>query len=145
MKIMSKKKGLGKFIAGLAVGAGLGVLFAPKKGSETREDLKRKIEELIQKVKEIDKEELKAMIELKIDEIKLELEDLDKEKVLKIARDKGNQIKAKAEELVAIAKEKGTPILNKAAEEVREKAIAVVKEVLAKLEEPKKESKKLEP
>ena len=43
---MSKKKGFGKFLAGLAVGAGLGVLFAPKKGSETRAELKAKIEEL---------------------------------------------------------------------------------------------------
>ena len=33
---MSKNKGLGKFVLGAAVGAGLGVLFAPKKGSETR-------------------------------------------------------------------------------------------------------------
>ena len=41
---MSKKNsGLGKFIAGLAIGAGLGVLFAPKSGSETRAELKASI------------------------------------------------------------------------------------------------------
>ena len=28
---MSKKSGVGKFIAGAAIGAGLGILFAPKK------------------------------------------------------------------------------------------------------------------
>ena len=30
---MSKKSGFGKFFAGAALGAGLGLLFAPKKGS----------------------------------------------------------------------------------------------------------------
>ena len=51
-----KKSGIGKFIAGAAVGAGLGILFAPKKGSETRKDLKNKLDELIGKAKEIDVE-----------------------------------------------------------------------------------------
>ena len=37
-----KKSGLGKFIAGVAIGTGIGVLFAPKKGSETRAELKAK-------------------------------------------------------------------------------------------------------
>ena len=39
-----KKKGFGKFLAGALVGAGLGVLFAPKKGSETRKELKLKMD-----------------------------------------------------------------------------------------------------
>ena len=37
-----KKSGIGKFVAGAAVGASLGILFAPKKGSETREKIKKK-------------------------------------------------------------------------------------------------------
>ena len=139
---MSKKKGLGKFLAGITLGAGLGVLFAPKKGSETRAELKIKFDELIKKAKEIDKEEVKAMIELKIDEIKLALEDLDKEKAMHIAKEKAEQIKDKAEELVTIAKEKGTPVLKKAADEAKSKAADVVREVLKKLEEPKDTKKK---
>ena len=31
------KKGFGKFLAGASLGAGLALLFAPKKGSETRQ------------------------------------------------------------------------------------------------------------
>ena len=134
---MSKEKrccGLGKFALGAAVGAGLGILFAPKKGSETRRDLKNKIDELVSKLKEVDSEDVKEMIEEKIAELKEELSDLDKEKVLKIAKEKAAQIKDKSEELVNLAIEKGTPVLEKAAHEVREKAIVVVKEVLNKLE-----------
>lgn len=34
--------GIGTFVAGLAIGAGLALLFAPKTGEETRADLKRR-------------------------------------------------------------------------------------------------------
>ena len=138
---MSKEKkcsGLGKFALGAAIGAGLGILFAPKKGSETREDLKKKINELLAKVKEIDAEDVKEAIETKIAEIKDELEDLDKEKALKIAKKKAADIKEKSEELVNLAVEKGTPVLQKAADEVWQKAIVVVKEVLKRLEKEEK-------
>lgn len=133
---MSKeKKGTGKFIVGALAGLGLGILFAPKKGSDTRADLKAKFDELLAKAKEIDTEEVKEQIEIKIEEIKAELEDLDKEKALEIAKKKAKQIKDKTEELVDYAIEKGTPVLEKAATSVKEKAILVTKEVLKKLEE----------
>lgn len=129
------KKGLGKLFAGLAVGAGLGILFAPKKGSETRVELKNKMDDLLAKLKDIDAKEVKENIEAKIYEIKEELEDLDKEKAMKIAKQKAKQIQEKAEELVNYAVEKGTPVLERSAESVREKAIEVTKEVLNKLEQ----------
>jgi len=141
MKNMSKDKkkgGFGKFLAGAAIGAGLGILFAPKKGSETRQELKEKLDELANKVKGIDVEEVRESIEAKIEEIKEELKDLDKEKVLKIAKEKGAELKKKSEELVNLAVEKGTPVLQNAAEEVRQKTIVVVKEVLNKLENKEK-------
>lgn len=136
-----KKSGAGKFVLGALVGAGLGVLFAPKSGSETRRELKGKMNELLNKAKEIDLDEVKENITLKVEEIKEELNDLDKEKVLKIAKKKGNDIKNKCEELVELAKKKGTPILENAANEVREKTIDAVKEILEKLEESDKKAK----
>ena len=140
MKVMSKNKGgLLKFVAGIGVGVGLGMLFAPKKGEELRKDLRLKLEELLNKAKDIDVKEVADDFMKRVNDLKDELEDLDKEKVLAIAKKKGEQLKVKASELVEIAKEKGTPVLEKAANEVREKAILVTKEVLKKLET--KESK----
>ena len=129
-----KKSGLGKFLAGAAIGAGLGILFAPKKGSETRAELKAKIDDLVKQIKKIDLEEVKEEFEVKLENLKAELADLDKEKVLEIAKKKAGELKEKAQDLVELAIEKGTPILRDMAEEVRLKTIDVTKEVLKKLE-----------
>lgn len=135
------KKGWGKFALGAGIGAGLGLLFAPKAGSETRKELKVKIDDLVAKAKELDMDDVSEQVEKKISEIKKDLKDLDKEKVLNFAKEKGEVIKEKATELVSFAKEKGTPVLKDAALEVKEKAISVAKEVIARLEENEKEGK----
>ena len=77
------KKGLGKFVLGAGIGAGLALLFAPKKGSDLRRDIKRKFDEFMKDVDKIEIEDIKESFTQKVDEIKKELEDLDKEKVEK--------------------------------------------------------------
>ena len=129
-----KKNGLGKFLAGAAIGAGLGLLFAPKKGSELRKDLKNKLDEIVGKAKEIDVEEVKNEFFQKVDEVKKGLEDLDKEKVLKIAKQKAKKIQKKAEELYKLAIEKGTPALEKSTKELKEATANALKKIVAKLE-----------
>jgi len=140
---MSKRgSALFTFAAGTFLGIGAGMLLAPKTGEELRKDLKKKINELIEKTKEIDVKEVSDDIKKRVSELKKEIEDLDKEKVLAIAKEKGEQLKAKAGELFELAKEKGTPVVEKAASEVRERAIQVTKEVLKKLEKAEAKTEK---
>ena len=133
-----KKAGFGTLLFGAAIGAGLGLLFAPKKGSETREELKAKIDDLAEQIKNMDKEEVKKEFEKKIKEIKKELSTLDQEKVLEIAKSTGQDLKIKSQELVDLAIDKGTPILRDAAEDVKQKVLEVSKEVTKKLEKSSK-------
>lgn len=138
---MSKKGGTGKFLVGAAIGAGLGLLFAPKTGEETRKQLKAKLDDLYDKVKDIDADDIKN----KIDELKSELMDLDGEEVLAIAKLKAQEIKKKSEDLVKLAVKKAEPVLEQAAKDIKAKTVIVLEETIKKLEEPdakKKNTKK---
>ena len=139
---MSKNKGFGKLLAGVAIGAGLGILFAPKNGDQTRKELKTKIDEMVLKLKEVDAKEVKDSIEIKVYQIKEEIESLNKEKVLEIAKEKAKDIQDLAQELVDYTVEKGTPVVEKTANAIRIKTIEITKEILNKLEQEEKKSRK---
>lgn len=135
---MSKKGGL---FAGLVVGATLGLLFAPKKGEDTRKDLVNKMKSLWEKAKDIEYDDVKESIEKSINDIQKELKDLDKEKVVSIVKKKGKEIEKKANDLYNLAVEKGTPVLEKAASDVRQKTIEVLNDTVAKLEKAENKAK----
>ena len=129
------KKGLGKLVLGAGIGASLALLFAPKKGSELRGDIKKKFDEFMKNVDDMTVSEIKDEFTTKVDEIKKDLDELDKETVLKAAKKKGNELKDKANELVELAKEKGTPVLEGIADDLKQKTISVAQGVIDKLEE----------
>lgn len=130
-----KKNGFGKFLCGALVGTGLGILFAPKSGKETRADLKKKIDDVLEKAKTIKIDDVKDSIVKKVNELEKELKELDKEKVLKVAKSKAVKIQKKADELYKLAKEKGTPVLEKSVAELKQATAEALKKIVKKLEE----------
>lgn len=132
---MSKKGGLGKFVLGAGLGAAVSLLFAPKKGTELRKDIKCKLDEFMGNVDKLTIEEIKEEFNTKVEGLKKELDDLDKEKVLKVAKEKGDELKDKADDLVKLAKEKGNTVLEGIAKDLKTKTVQVAKDVVKKLEE----------
>src|SRR5574344_1552942 len=124
---MAKKKG---FLGGALLGLGLGILFAPKSGSETRKELAKQTALLWDKIRGMDADEIKDNLEKKLNEIEEDIKSLDKEKVLSIAKEKSDKIKTKVEELVNMAKEAGKPVVENAAREVKKQLANVTREVL---------------
>ena len=140
----SKKSGLGKFLFFFFIFVCFGILFAPKSGKETRADLKKKMDNLIEKARSVDIEEVKVTIEKKVNEIKEDLKNLDKETVALKVKDGAKKIRKKADDLVNYAIKKGTPVIEAAAKEVKDSTIKTLETILAKLkeDEPKKIIKK---
>lgn len=136
------KKGMGKFVVGAGIGAALGLLFAPKKGEDLREDLKVKLDDLMSKVRSMDAEEVRMNVENKIEELKLGLENLDKETVLAEAKKQATKLKKQANELLEYAIEKGTPIIEASANNVKEKVIEVSQTVIDRLSDSDSKAKK---
>jgi gas vesicle protein len=131
------KKGLGKFVSGAAVGAGLALLFAPKKGSETRKDIKEKSASAINKVKNTDIDEVKNALNKKLNDLKTELDNLDKETAIDIIKEKGNLILKKADELIDAAKEKSMPVIEKSTKEIKNKVSEVLRNTADKIDDNK--------
>lgn len=82
---------IGGVIVGAAVGSALGILFAPRSGKETRDQLKEKLVKMEHELETIRSKAKEKGLELK-DEIKNKVTDLEK-KIEKLV----NEYKQKAE------------------------------------------------
>ena len=95
---------LGKLIARIGIGTVIGMLCAPKKGSELRKDIKDKSKDLYDKAQNISKEDIQELINNTIDEIKLAIDEFDADEFKENAGKKINEVKSKLEELAVSVK-----------------------------------------
>ncbi len=132
---MNKKiKTAATVLGSAAVGAGIGVLFAPKSGKETREDLKKCLDSLVKKAQDLTSKDVKATVLKKVDKIELALRDLEKEHNLKVAKKKALKLERDALKLVEYVKKQGEISLEDTTNAVHQKAIEVTRSLIEKIE-----------
>ena len=90
---------IGKFIAGVGIGTVIGMLLAPKKGSELRQNLKDKSQELYDKAQNMTKEDIETLVNNTIEEIKQAIEEFDLEEFKETTGAKLYNLKDKLEQL----------------------------------------------
>lgn len=131
---MSQNK-FGRFLSGVLVGIGLGILVAPDKGENTRLELRKSFDKLINTIKDIDIESTKAALINKLAEIESDLTDLDTAKKTDIVKEKTELINQKCDELISVANNTDANMLNDAIKEVKKNTTKLASAVLNSLEE----------
>ena len=96
---------IGKFILGLGIGAAAGLLLAPKKGSELREDIKRESLKAYDQLKNMTKEDVEAMLGQTIETVKKSVDEFDLDVFKETTKEKLSDLETKLEEFVNRVKE----------------------------------------
>ncbi len=91
---------LGRFLTTLGIGALVGMLLAPKKGSELREELKGKGKETLDSAKEMTVEDYQKLISETIDSIKKTVDEFDVDDFKDSSLAKLNELKDKFNDVV---------------------------------------------
>lgn len=96
---------LGRFLVGLGIGTVIGLLIAPKKGSELREDIKRESLNAYENFKNLTKEDVEAMLGETIEAIKKTVDEFDVEEFKTVATTKLSELESKLEEFAIKVRE----------------------------------------
>lgn len=119
---------------GIVIGGTLGVLFAPRKGSETREKIKLTFVNLKNKVSKIEEEDIKYYIEKKLNEIDDDIEVLEGTLEFKKAKKQAKKVIKKINKLIDYTTKKGYDEFEDLITDLKEKASEISEEILTNLE-----------
>ncbi len=122
---------LGKFIIGLGVGALAGLLLAPKKGSELRDDIKNESLKAYENIKNMSKEDVEAVLGQTIETVKKSVDEFDVEEFKETAKVKLSELETKLEDFSNKVKE------SEQFSQIKEGIIDVSDKVNSKIEEVK--------
>ncbi len=119
---------------GIVLGGTLGVLFAPRKGSETREKIKLTFVNLKNKVSKIEEEDVRYYIEKKLNEIDDDIEVLEGTLEFKKAKRQAKKVIKKINKLIDYTTKKGYEEFEDLITDLKEKASEISEEILTNLE-----------
>lgn len=122
---------LGKFIFGLGIGAIAGLLLAPKKGSELREDIKNESMKAYDNLKNLTKEDVEAMLGQTIETVKKSVDEFDVDVFKETTKTKLAELEAKLEDFASQVKETDQYM------QVKESVVDLAEKVNSKMEEVK--------
>lgn len=122
---------LGKFLVGLGIGAVAGLLLAPKKGSELREDIKRESLKAYDNLKNMTKEDVEALLGQTIETVKKSVDEFDMDTFKATTKDKLYELEAKLEDFAQKVKDSDQYLT------IRDGVVDLTKKVNDKIEEVK--------
>lgn len=122
---------LGKFIFGLGIGAIAGLLLAPKKGSELREDIKNESLKAYDNLKNMTKEDVEAMLGQTIETVKKTVDEFDADAFKKTTQEKLQKLEEQLEEFANKVKENDQYL------QVKESIVDLTQKVNTKFDEVK--------
>ena len=122
---------LNKFLLGLGIGVAAGLLFAPKKGSELREDIKNESLKAYDTVKNISKEDIEVAIGTTIETVKKSIDEFDLDEFKGSTKEKLAELEKKLEEFAEKVKE------SEKYTQIKDGIIVVTDKVNTKIEEVK--------
>ncbi len=120
---------------GAVIGGTLGILFAPKKGSETREEIKMCFVNLKDKIMNVDEEKIKKHIEKKLDCIDVELAKLEMIDSYKQAKKQAKKVVKQINKLIDYTKKKGMSEFEDLILDLKDKASEISEEILTNLDD----------
>lgn len=135
---------INKFLIGLGIGAVAGMLLAPKKGSELREDISTKAKELKDAAANLTKEDVVNTFNITLDNIQNAINEFDAEKFKQSTHDKLVKLSTQIEELktkVVDSKEFNALVgtFNHIANTVNDKVEEIIGEMEEEVEEIKED------
>lgn len=122
---------IGKFLLGLGVGVVAGMLLAPKKGSELREDIKNESLKAYETVKNMTKEDIEVAIGTTIENVKRTIDEFDIDEFKDNAKDKLSELEEKLEDFAVRVRE------SEKYARIKEGVVVVTDKVNSKIDEVK--------